>query len=293
MKIDKRTMKIVRTATGAAAIIFIVIYLYRTWGQIRFDFRSFHWGFLILSLALLGLSFMINGLVWKILLSGGGRVLGYFNAILMVALSMLMRYIPGKIWQLAGRFSMALDKGFDKTTIISSLVEENAADICGAIVLAYAVFGRQMGPYGLMFLCAIAVVATVLSLPSIRSRFRIPAVRTGKIAIASVLYIVAWIVYGMSFYCSVRSLYAVDVAHLRLCMGAVAVAWLGSLVSFIVPNGLGVREGILVLLLSPLVSAPQAMAAALVFRISSTAFELCLGGSLYSVNALIKKGGRA
>jgi glycosyltransferase 2 family protein len=285
-------MTIVRVAVGAAAVLFIVVYLIAIWGQIRFDFRSFRWEFLALSWVLLGCAFLINGLVWKILLSGNGKTAGYFSAVFMVSLSLLMRYIPGKIWQLAGRFTMAHDRGFDRNTIVVSLVEENAADICGAIIMAYAVFGSRMGLYGVLFLGAIAGAALVLTLPSIRIRLRIPMVRGGKIAVASLLYIAGWMVYGAAFYCAVRSMYWLDASNLRLCTGALAAAWLGSMVGFIVPNGLGVREGILVLLLSPVLSAPQAMAAALVFRIGSTAFELCCGGSLYFVN-LWKKSGAA
>jgi hypothetical protein len=141
-----------------------------------------------------------------------------------------------------------------------------------------------------VLLGAIAGAAAVLTLPSIRHRFRIPMVRGRKIAAASLLFIAAWMVYGAAFYCAIRSLYRVDISNLRLCTGALAAAWLGSMVGFVVPNGLGVREGILVLLLSPVLSAPQAMAAALVFRIGSTAFELCCGGSLYFANMLKKIG---
>lgn len=290
MKRDERTMAIVRVVVGTAAVLFIVVYLNTIWGQIRFDFRSFRWEFMALSWVLLCCAFLVNGLVWKILLSGNGKTAGYFSALFMVSLSLLMRYIPGKIWQLAGRFTMAHNRGFDRNTIVVSLVEENAADICGAIIMAYAAFGSRMGFYGVVLLGAIAGAAAVLTLPSIRHRFRIPMVRGRKIAAASLLFIAAWMVYGAAFYCAIRSLYRVDISNLRLCTGALAAAWLGSMVGFVVPNGLGVREGILVLLLSPVLSAPQAMAAALVFRIGSTAFELCCGGSLYFANMLKKIG---
>jgi hypothetical protein len=285
VKIDKRKMNAIRYVTGTAAVLFIGLYLYATWGQIRFAPSSFHWKMLAFSWILLASGFCINGLVWKILLSANEKKAGYFDSVYMVSISMLMRYIPGKIWQLAGRYSMASGKGFGRDTIVTALVEEATADICGGIIIAYAAFGRQMGWYGLLFLCATAVVAAMLSLKSIRDRFHFPAVRIGRIGCATVLFTINWIVYGAAFYCTIRSLYALDLSHVLLCAGSMAAGWVGGTLSFIIPNGLGVREGIAAVLLSPVLAVPQAMAAALFFRISSTVVELCLGGALYCVNA--------
>jgi uncharacterized membrane protein YbhN (UPF0104 family) len=179
---------------------------------------------------------------------------------------------------------MASERGFNRGVIVTSLAEEITADICGALIIAYASFGRQMGRYGLLLLGAIAVVAVTLSLKSIRCRFRLPAVRIGRICCATALYSMNWMLYGLAFYCTIGSLYTIDVSHVLLCAGSMAAGWVGGMLSFIVPNGIGVREGIAAMLLSPALSAPQAMAAALFFRISSTVLELCFGGTMYCVN---------
>jgi hypothetical protein len=285
MKIDKKKMWLIRYTAGAGTVLFIVMYLHTTWGQIHLDFRSFRGEFLVLSGVLLLSGFCINGLVWKILLSANEKKAGYFDSVYMVSISMLMRYIPGKIWQLAGRYSMASGKGFGRNTIVTALVEEATADICGGIIIAYAAFGRKLGGYGLLFLGAVAVAAGVLSLKSIRDRLHFPAVKMGRIGCATALYTINWIVYGAAFYCTIRSFFALDIVHVLLCAGAMAAGWIGGTLSFIIPNGLGVREGIAAVLLSPVLAVPQAMAAALLFRVSSTAVELCLGGILYCVNA--------
>jgi glycosyltransferase 2 family protein len=286
MKRNGKAMTVLRIATGTAAVVFVGVYLQTTWGRVHAGVTSIHWGYLALSCVFFGTGYFVNGLVWKMLLSAGEKKAGFFDSLYMVCISMLMRYIPGKIWQLAGRFSMANARGFDRNTVVVSLVEETTADICGGIFIAYAAFGRQMGWAGLLLLAAIAAAAVVLSLKPARTRLRVPAVHGGRIAVAVVLYSVNWVGYGCAFYFTIRSLYAVDIPNIILCGGAMAVGWIGGMASFIIPNGIGVREGIVALLLSSVLSAPQAMAAALVFRLVSTLLELVFGGSLYYVNML-------
>jgi hypothetical protein len=288
VKIDKKAIRLVHGATGAAAIIFIGLYVHSTWRQIDLSWAAFRWNCMALSCVFLGAGFFVGGLVWKILLSSGRKKAGYFDSVFMVSIAMLMRYIPGKIWQLAGRYSMASGRGFDRSTVVVSLAEEAAADICGACIVGYAAFGRQQGFFGLLFPVAMAAAVVLISQKSIRERFRVPAVRGGRIAVATALCVLNWIGYGCAFFFTVRSLYAIDVSHVLLLSGSLAVAWVGGMVSFIAPNGLGVREGLLVLLLAPVIPAPQAMAAALVFRLLSTVVELSFGGAMYCVNGLAR-----
>jgi hypothetical protein len=287
MKRNGKAMSFIRVGMGLAAVVFIGMYLRATWGKLSLSPSTFGWNYLGLSCIILAAGYGINGLVWKLLLSAGEKKAGYFESLYMVSIAMLMRYIPGKIWQLAGRYSMACDRGFNKGTVVVSLVEESAADLSAAMLIAYAAFGRRMGWAGVLFIGALAIAAGVLSQKSIRTRLPIPDVSAGRIATAAVLCTVNWIGYGFAFYCAIRALGVIDLRNVVLCGGALAIGWVGGMASFFTPNGMGVREGIVALLLTPVVSAPQAVAAALVFRFASAAVELALGGSLYYVNRIL------
>ena len=67
---------------------------------------------------------------------------------------------------------------------------------------------------------------------------------------------------------------AQDLAHIGT---AAVAAWLIGFLSFITPAGMGVREGVFVLLTRGIMPEPAAMALALMLRLFYTAFQLPLG----------------
>ena len=77
-----------------------------------------------------------------------------------------------------------------------------------------------------------------------------------------------------------------DAGVLTACF---ALAWVIGFLSFLTPGGLGVREGLLSLLLSSYMPAPQATLIALICRVWMLSAEIVLAGVAFVLNRHLKK----
>jgi hypothetical protein len=101
---------------------------------------------------------------------------------------------------------------------------------------------------------------------------------TGKDVIIYILaYSVSWLLFGLAFLIFIKAMAEASFGMYPSLTGAFAFAFNIGFLALFVPGGIGVREGILVLLLSSLFPVPIATLIALLARIWATAAELlCL-----------------
>jgi len=103
-----------------------------------------------------------------------------------------------------------------------------------------------------------------------------PAVRATVIATS--LYLPVWLVLGGSFWLCGRGLLGVPEHDLAFYVGAFAIAWLAGLVAIYAPGGLGVREAVLVALLSSRIGAANALVLAAASRLIFVLVDGILAG---------------
>jgi uncharacterized membrane protein YbhN (UPF0104 family) len=72
---------------------------------------------------------------------------------------------------------------------------------------------------------------------------------------------------GFGFFLLVASLYQVTIGQMPSFVFAISMSFIAGLLAFFVPAGIGVREGVLVFLLSFWLPAPVAAAAAIMARV--------------------------
>ena len=113
----------------------------------------------------------------------------------------------------------------------------------------------------------VAVVAHSIRVQSIRAA-----------AAATPLYFGAWLVIGVSFWLTARSLVTIPVHELPFYIGAFGAAWVAGLVAIYAPGGLGVREGLLVVLLRGRIGTADAALVAALSRIVLTSVDVGLAG---------------
>ena len=87
-----------------------------------------------------------------------------------------------------------------------------------------------------------------------------------------------WLLLGGSFWLCARGLVGVPVRDLSLYTGAFAIAWLAGLLAVYAPGGLGVRETVLVALLSGRVGAADALVVAAASRLILILVDVVLAG---------------
>lgn len=96
-------------------------------------------------------------------------------------------------------------------------------------------------------------------------------------------YLLLWGLLGIAFFLFIKSLYPVEVSQLIVVIGIYAVAWSIGFLSLVTPSGLGVREGILSLLLTTVLPPATATLVALLSRLWTLSAELLVTGIAFGL----------
>ena len=218
------------------------------------------------------------------------------------------KYLPGKVGQPAGRAALARRYGIAFSAVVPTLAFEAAAGLAAAAVtILAALFGGALGapPRGLPAPVALAASAAAvlaaaglwLVRPAWLARLlRLPAgpPRTGRSLARSacnlggplVLYVSVFPLYAAAVAVLARTLFGYGETRLGTLTGALAAAWLAGFVVPGAPAGLGVREAVLVRILTPFQGAEVALGLALAFRAVTTLSD----GAAFAAGLLALRG---
>jgi glycosyltransferase 2 family protein len=276
-----------------------------TWGIVRAlapeltkvalaDFRALDPSFTKLGLATVVLIafYLLHAWLWRgITVQLGERSLDFRSAIHIYFVSGLGRYIPGRLWQVAGMALLAQRAGSSAiAATAASLFAQFSFITTGLIYLAIvlpgwggaapmlaamAAFGMMAAAYSTRHLVARRIARLQ---PAVDMLDRLSAAQAFKWWLA---YGVSWIVLGLAFVLFTGAFVTLDVAAQRHVAGSIAAAYLGGLLVFVSVAGLGIREAFLGSLLvmpvaggGPLMSAPVALMISVASRVWFTAGEL-------------------
>ena len=241
------------------------------------------------SLALLA-GYLLSGLLWgRMVTELGGPRISPGASCRVYFLANLGRYVPGKIWQIAGVAYLSREAGVRASLGTAAAVLGQGMALAGATLVGSGAFlagGQRMRTLGVWALTAAGLLVIGVAVPPLFRRgmdlwFRLlrqeppsgpdPGPGFGPRWLA--LYTLNWAVYAGSFWGLARA-FGVGGGPVALA-SAFAAAYVLGYVAFFAPAGLGVREGFLVALLQPLgVGAGAAAALAVLARLWMTLVEL-------------------
>jgi hypothetical protein len=101
-------------------------------------------------------------------------------------------------------------------------------------------------------------------------------------------YAVYWAITGLAFAALVRAMFPLAAADVPLAIAGYAASYAVGFLSLLTPGGLGVREGVLVLALAPIMPAGPALVVALVSRLWMMLFELLGAVAAYGLERVVK-----
>lgn len=252
------------------------------------------WPLLALSTVLLLMVYVLHALLWReITIALGKTRIRLREAMRVYFVSSLGRYLPGKLWQIAGMAVLAQRAGISAVAATAAaLLGQLAFLSMGMVFLAAllpSLYGRWAG-WSAVLLFAIALVLFVLSdtRRGAAWRHRLLSRLGPRIAEAGALldqltarraawwwlaYGFSWVLLGAAFACFVISFVPARADQYRHFAGTVAASYLVGLLLF-TPAGIGTREGVMLLLLTPVISAPAAVLVSVASRIWFTVGEL-------------------
>lgn len=282
-----------RWAIVLVIFFFIARWLVSSWDQIRDAQLTFSLPWLVASVVVLAAYMEGRALVWQVLTSMLGTAIPLRMGTAAWFYSQLGKYVPGKVFLYLARLHFYVREGRKAGPVSLAfgieLIGTFSASILTLLLALLTVDLGGVGPdRGWLFVALIAMLIFVH--PRVLDRIvhlasrilRRPAfavnVRYGQMLGFVALYVLNWLVFGVALFAFIRSFYLLQVESILFLAGAFSFASLVGMLSVFVPSGLGVREGILALLLARIMPEGLAVVAALSARIWFSLVELmCLG----------------
>ncbi len=252
------------------------------WSMVRFGAPT-----IALSIALLLATFPIAAWLWsRVLVAFGEAPLPVARGAAILVVANLGRYVPGKVLQLAGVAVLARRAGVSVVHATGTAVVCQMLNLTGAVIVGgWVAYGTEAGGrWGV-----VAGVGTALAMSAflyfggagallgrvLRWFGRdgdVPSASGRRLLLWLPGYILNWLVFGAAFALLARGL-GFDVP-IRTATTAFAAAYFLGYVAIFSPAGLGVREGVLAALLTPLLGLDAGLALAALQRVWITAVEI-------------------
>jgi len=240
-------------------------------------------GWVLASAGLAIATFVVLIQSWRLTLGGWGQRLRSRDLAEVWFIANLGRYVPGKVWSIAGMIVLATRKGVAAWAASAAAIVVQALGLATAVAMAGVTLPRTGTGVRLVVAAGLAG-AVLLALTSSRVietiARRIPRLAglrplpMGALLGAGASTAIGWIGYGASLWALVRGLGLPDGLPLAVATGGFALAYCAGLLALFAPGGIVVREGVLVAILAPHLGPGPALALSLGSRVVLTAAEL-------------------
>jgi len=207
------------------------------------------------------------------------------------------RYLPGKAASVVGAVWMLRKQGVPGAVAASVVAIRQGLSIATGLSIAVPLI--VLGPVARRLPVAGALCLALLGLGVVALHPKVFGAATGfllrklgKQPLARIpqlreyarplaLMLMLWLLQGLSLWFTVRALTEVEMAtsQIAVMVQAMALAATIGFLSFFAPAGLGVREGILLLTLSPSLGPKNAAIVTVAVRLVQTAVEVCLAAA--------------
>lgn len=220
---------------------------------------------------------------WWLILRKLGYRLSFKRSTRIIYYSALAAYLPGSMWHFVGRVYLAEKENVPRLAGVISVAIESVLILLAALAVAGLSLAAWPDPPLWAAALALVLLVGVVWRPDrffrlvdwgLRRIGRKPlGVHLSSKDVVQILipFVLNWIAFGLIFFALLAALYpGLSLLYIPVVTGIFTAAWVGGYLAIVVPQGLGVREFIIVSLLSVIgVPAPVATAAALLARLWS------------------------
>jgi uncharacterized membrane protein YbhN (UPF0104 family) len=240
-------------------------------------------GWLSIAFVLLVLRGPVPVYGWWAILKQLGYTLDWRRSTRILYYSAMAGYLPGSVWHAVSRVYLAEREGIPKAITTISVILESVFILLGALVVASLSLFAWPNPPLWAAAVDLFVLVAVIWRPDLA--FKVAnwgLLRLGRKPLDITLtplnmvrlllpFILNWIIFGAMFYAILAALYPdLSPVYIPLVSGIFTASWVVGYLAIFVPQGLGVRELVIVTLLAVIgVPAPVATAAALLARLWS------------------------
>jgi len=288
----RRAWRLVQGVLAIAVIALAVRTVVRNWVDLRT--QPVHWVVsplrLLGSLTIVWLSYALLVEAWRRVVVAMRQQLAWLPAARICMLANLGKYIPGKVWSVAGAAFLAQQAGVAPAAAVAAAIVLQALALASGVVLVAVVAPAAFAGVGSWLVTATVIAGAaalagvvVLTWPPALRRLQrllprsvpeLQAVPPGAMAAAFAANVIAWAAYGLAFQWLARGLTPDATLAWGQAAAVFTLSYLVGLVAVFAPAGVGPRESVFVLVLQGPLGLKLAVALAVASRVLLTITEL-------------------
>lgn len=287
-----RLWRVLQFIAGVLLVGLAVRSITVNWHELRS--QPIHWqlstGWIVASVLVVFGAYAILIEAWRRVVLSMGERLEFGPAARIWFLASLGKYVPGKVWAVAGAAVLAQRAGVDPSVAVAAALVLQAlalASGAAAVALTAREAFQAVGP-GIVPLAGVVIAISVAGIFALTSQAlldrinrllpssfpQLRAVRPGVLALAFVANLLAWSAYGVALLLLARGLLPDIRLSLAQAVGVFTCSYLVGFIALFAPGGLGPRESVFLLLLAPDIGLKPAAGLALASRLLLTGTEV-------------------
>lgn len=231
--------------------------------------------------------YLVNGLSWYFVNRSMGSKLTYFQALRVLMLGNFSRFIPGGIWQYAGRIFLAQKIGIARTSTAVAILTETVLTLLIGVGIIFVIGIFWKLPVENKSLVAVILLLGILIgsifvlgnkklLSLLPIKFKAIKVPLRWLPLLILCFSMQFIFDGTVLFFLANMAVPLSGQIYPVFIGIFAASWLLGFITILAPSGLGVQEFAMAALLATYMPLPIAMVVAISFRLLLITSEVLL-----------------
>lgn len=276
---------------GTIILAFVARAIVRNWSELqaqplKWELRP---AYLVAAACLVWAMYALLIQAWRLMLRGWGAELPPLTAARIWMVSNLGKYVPGKVWTIAGMAMMSQRAGVPGWAATASAVMLQALAMgTGAVVVSLTGTAVLAADYpwiepalALLALASVAGIGLLLWPPFVQRLLGLVGIAAPaeRMPMAPILFgivanAVAWTGYGAALWLLAAGILPDTGLTLPAAIGAFTASYVAGFLFLVAPGGVGVRESVMVLMLQGTLGLGAAGALAVASRLLLTLTEI-------------------
>ncbi|MBN2857877.1 MAG: flippase-like domain-containing protein [Candidatus Delongbacteria bacterium] len=290
----KSILNILKTILFLTVIWFLYKSISANFDKIKeINYSNYDPKYMFFSVITLFVSLVYPVFVWKYLIRSMGEKINTLSALRIWFISNLGRYIPGKVFQVAGLVYLTGGEGISRSKAVQSVlysqITANGLGLFMGLGLLSLNSGEGSFPNHFhIILILIAVFIMIIWFPALfmrSSNFMLKRMKKETIEqsvsqksymIYLILQIINWLLMSLAFLFLISSYTNISLVKEPALMFILPLSWTIGLLAVFAPGGVGVREGAMSYWLSLFIPIQYALVLPWIYRLLNTMIEIIL-----------------
>lgn len=301
----RRIINALRWVLIVLVVVAAVWQLWINWEVVTLTVSELQWHRTALSLLAVIVGIGCSTMSWQVLLDDLGKPIGVGRGAQIFLVGQLGKYLPGSIWAYVLQIELGSKAGLARArvfaaTLFSVVVAVVAALLCGSVAIP-SLMAEDPRLSWLPWLYVILPFALIMLWPRVltaivRTGFRLlrrprpdHPVTLPVVAKSLGFAIGSYLSFGTHLWLLADTRQGLTLSPWALCVGTMAIAMLAGLVFFMLPSGVGAREFVIIVALTPIVGVGAATAYAAVSRVMFIVADLLTAGTAAAVGVAARR----